>query len=189
MDQSNITQASIIAIVGMSGSGKSEVATFFKTKGYTVLRFGSVIDDGIKEEGLPWTPENNVYFRKKIRQELGMAALAIKMLPKIQEAINAQKKIVLDGLYSWEEYLYLREKIENLILLCVYARPSIRYARLEKRKERPFSNADARRRDLTEIVDTNKGGPIALADYLIKNETTLDSLHEQLNTFLSEVKT
>lgn len=174
----------VIAIVGMPGSGKTETGIFFKKKGFEVLRFGSVIDEGLKEEGLQWSAENNTYYRKKIRDELGMAAVVIKMAPKIKKALEEKKEIILDGLYSWEEYVYLKKMLPDLVLLCVYARPSIRHERLANRKERIFSKEEARKRDIDEIIDTNKGGPIAIADYLVKNETTLEDLYKQLEVFL-----
>lgn len=176
----------VIAIVGMTGSGKSMAAEFFKEKGLTLLRFGSVIDDRIKADGLPWTAENNVLYRKKIREEGGMAAVAINMLPKIQDALSRKENIVLDGLYSWEEYVYLEEKLPQLFLLCIYAKPEIRYSRLEIRKDRPFSKVEAIRRDITEIEDTHKAGPIAIADYLIKNETTREDFRHEIEFFWRE---
>lgn len=178
----------VIAIVGMPGSGKSEAGVFFKEKGWEVLRFGSVIDEGLQSEGLPWNAENNIYYREKIRKELGMAAVAIKMLPKIDAAIQSNKEIVLDGLYSWEEYTMLKEKFPNLFLLCIYASPAIRYERLSTRKERPFTYEDARVRDLTELQNLNKGAPIAMADYLIKNEGTKEELDRELQVFLEFVQ-
>ncbi len=177
----------IIAIVGMAGAGKTEAANFFKEKGMGVLRFGLVIDEGLKSEGLPWTPENNTYYREEIRKDLGMAAVAIKMLPKIERALKNNKKIVLDGLYSWEEYLYLLDRMPSLFLLCIYARPPIRYERLANRKERQFTKEEARKRDIHELVALNKGGPIALANYLIKNETTIEDFYKELERFLKIV--
>src|SRR5258708_32023335 len=120
----------VIAIVGMAGAGKTRAATFFSEKGYEVFRFCSVIYDGLKEEELPWTAEKNKYYREKIRKEMGMAAVAIKMLAKIKEALLQNKKIVLDGLYSWEEYVFLKKEVPELFLLCIYASPKIRYERL-----------------------------------------------------------
>lgn len=182
----------IIAIVGMAGAGKTEAASFFKERGATVLRFGSVIDEGLKTEGLPWTPENNTIYREKIRKNLGMAAVAIKMMPRINEALSIgvgsgsaqkkRKKIVLDGLYSWEEYLYLLDHMP-IFLLCIYATSSIRYERLANRKERTWTKDEARKRDIDELEALNKGGPIALADYLIKNETTKEDFYKELENF------
>lgn len=172
-----------IAIVGMSGSGKSIAADYLKEKGFTSIRFGSVVDDAILQAGLPWTPENNVIFRKKVREE-GMNAVAVRLYPKIVEAQEGNSKVLLDGLYSWEEYTYLSEKIPDLVLLCIYARPEIRYERLSTRKERPFTKEEARRRDITEIEDINKGGPIAIADYLIENEGSLEDYQKKIDNFL-----
>lgn len=178
----------ILAIVGMPGAGKTEASNFFKAKNFETLRFGSVIDERIKEEGLPWSPENNNYYRQKIRKELGMAGVAVKMMPKIEEALLEKTDIVLDGLYSWEEYNYLKKKIPNLILLCIYARPAIRYKRLFERKERIFTLEEARKRDVDELETTNKGGPIAISDYLIKNETTKEDLCKELENYLDKLR-
>lgn len=175
--------SNVIAIVGMTGSGKSEAAQFFKTKGYQVLRFGSVVDDAVTEAGLSWTVENTALYRKKLREEFGMAAMAIKMLPKIKEKLKADDKLVLDGLYSWEEYEYLEKNIPGFKILCIFTRPGIRYERLNNRNERPFSNEEARARDIHEVIFTNKGGPIAIADYMVINESTKENFNKQLQNF------
>lgn len=178
----------IIAIVGMPGAGKSEAASFFHEKGMPVLRFGSVIEDGIKEEGLERTAETERYIREKIRKELGLAAVAIKILPKIQEALKGEvDTVILDGLYGWEEYVFLQEKVKELTLLCVYASPRVRYQRLHARAVRSFTSEEARARDINELEKTNKGGPIALADYLIVNEDSKEDFSEKLEAFLASL--
>src|SRR5260221_12815164 len=98
----------VIAIVGMPGAGKSAAGDFFKQKGMYVLRFGSVIDDGLKEEELPWSAENNQYYREKIRRELGMAGVVIGKLLKIDEILFKENGIFLDGLNWWEEKSFLK---------------------------------------------------------------------------------
>lgn len=174
----------IVAIVGMPGSGKSEATDFFVQKGFERVYFGSAIIDGLEEEGLPRNAENETYYRKKIRDEFGMAAVAVKLLPKIKKAILENKNIILDGLYSWEEYVYLQKELPSLVLLCVYARPAVRYERLSIRKDRSFTKDESRKRDIDELITTNKGGPIAIADYLIKNEITREEFVTKLETFL-----
>lgn len=174
----------IIAIVGMPGSGKSEAGVFFKQKGIPVLRFGDVTDEGLKSQGLSLTQENEKPFRENLRKELGMAAFAIKMEPKITAASETSEIVVLDGLYSWEEYLFLIEKFPKLSVLCLYAKPEIRHNRLKNRSERPLSAEEARKRDIAEIGGLNKGGPIAIADYLIKNEGTQEALQKELEAYL-----
>lgn len=112
-----------------------------------------------------------------------MAAYAIKIEPRIRQLLSTSKveSIILDGLYSWEEYLYLMPKFPQLKLLAIYARPEARYQRLAVRSVRQLTPEQARQRDIAEIEAVHKAGPIALADYLVDNNGSLDSLHRQLD--------
>ena len=173
----------LLAIVGMAGSGKSVASDFFRSQGIPVLRFGDQTDIGLKEQGLPVTESNERRYREQIRKELGMEAMAIKIEPRILESSKTHSRIVLDGLYSWEEYVYLIKQFPRLRLLCIWAPPVERYRRLANRKIRPLSEAEAMSRDTAEIENLHKGGPIALADYLIVNDADEKSLLDKLEDF------
>lgn len=175
----------LIAIVGMPGAGKSVAADFFRSKDLPVLRFGDQTEMGLREVGKDITEENERWYREKLRKDLGMAAMAIKIEPRIVETAKTHSLIVLDGLYSWEEYIYLKEKFPELLLLCIFATPAIRYQRLEYRKVRPLTRIEATSRDISEIEHLNKGGPIAAADYCIKNESTRQAFIAELEKFYS----
>ncbi len=176
-------QLKILAIVGMTGSGKSVAANFFRNKGLPILRFGDQTDLGLKELGIEINVKNERWYREKLRHDLGMAAYAIKIEPRIRKTAETYTKIVLDGLYSWEEYLYLSKRFPQLKILCIYAPPVIRHKRLVQRIIRPLNEKEAHGRDVAEIEKLNKGGPIAIADYLIRNDTTLDHFYQQLEKF------
>lgn len=178
----------IIALVGLPGTGKSEAADFFKQKNIPVIRFGAITDEALKLKGVSLTEENEKAFRENLRRELGMAAFAVKNEAKIREVLKTSDIVVIDGLRSWEEYVYLKEKFTNLHLLAIYASPHIRHKRLEERKVRGFSKEEASKRDISEVENLHIAPTIALADYLIKNETTLEDLNQQLETFLKEIK-
>ena len=171
----------LLAIVGMPGSGKSVASDFFRSNGIPVLRFGDQTDIGVKEAGLPLTEENERNYREGIRLELGMAAMAIKIEPRIRQSAKTNNFIVLDGLYSWEEYVYLKKKFPQIKLLCIYAPSKVRYERLAERKVRPLSESEARDRDVAEIEHLNKGGPISIADYLIVNDSDEASFINKLS--------
>ncbi len=173
----------VVAIVGMPGAGKSMAADFFRQKGLMVLRFGDAVERALKESGKEVNEANERWYREKLRHDLGMAAMAIKIEPRIVEASQKNMIIILDGLYSWEEYLYLKQKFPGLLLLCIFAPPNVRYERLNARPVRRLSPEEAEGRDFAEIEHLNKGGPIARADYLIKNESTLQALQENLEKF------
>ena len=145
-------------------------------------------DLGLKELGLPLTEKNERKYREDLRKKLGMAAYAIKIKPRIQATLKRNNRIVLDGLYSWAEYIYLSRQFPNLILLAVYAQPKIRYQRLSSRKTRTLTDQEARERDLAEIVNSDKGGPIAIADYLVQNNSSFKLLYQRLDRFLENLK-
>ena len=67
----------LVAIVGMCGSGKSIATLFFESKGYSKIYFGGITYEKMKEENIPYTPENDNKMRVKIRNEYGMGAYAI----------------------------------------------------------------------------------------------------------------
>jgi len=54
--------------------------------------------------------------------------------------------------------------------------------------ERPLTHAEAASRDRTEIENTNKGGPIAMADYTISNESSISDLKKQTDEVLAKLK-
>lgn len=174
----------IIAIVGMPGAGKTISCQHFAKQDYPVLRFGDQTDIGLKELGLPLTEANERRYREKIRKQLGMVAYAIKIEPRIRQALKDSHIVFLDGLYSWEEYIHLKKKFPQLYLLCIYARPSVRYQRLSQRKVRSLTKTQARARDIAELKNLNKGSPIAIADFLLKNNKQTTKLFKKLDDTL-----
>lgn len=173
----------LVAIVGMPGAGKSVAAEFFRSQGLPVLRFGDQVDLGLSQYKKPRNEKNERWYREKLRQDLGMAAMAIKIEPRIRLEAKRSSKIILDGLYSWEEYLYLKGKFPQIFVLCIYAPPQIRFARLAVRPIRPLTEFEAISRDISEIENLHKGGPIAIADYLIKNDGSEENFHKELSKF------
>jgi dephospho-CoA kinase len=177
----------VVAIVGMAGSGKSEVARVFEFKGYTRVRFGDVTDIELKKHNLEINEANERQFRELIRQKLGMAAYAVLNRPRIDEALKTTD-VVADGLYSWEEYLDFKSYYSNsFFVIAVVSSPKTRYARLGGRSVRPLTVEEAASRDKAEIENLNKGGPISMADYTILNEANLEYLKLQTEMVLTRL--
>ena len=176
----------LIAIVGMSGSGKSVATTYLADQGYKKIYFGGVIYDKMKEAGIPITPDSQKEFRENLRKEHGMSVVAKILLPKIDDAYSKGNN-VLDGLYSWDEYLILKDKFKDLKLICICTDKKIRYNRVESRPDRPFDHEDIIKRDIAEIENSAKGGPIAFADYYILNNGDLNSFYKRLEEILESI--
>ena len=178
----------VIALVGMAGSGKSEVSAVFESNGYAKVRFGDITDAAVKALGLQLTEENERPARESLRREYGMDAYAKLSLGRINEALE-KSSVVVDGLYSWEEYTFLKKYFGELFnVVAVYASPATRYGRLAGRKVRPLTAAEATGRDCAEIENMNKGGPIAMADYTVTNEGTVAELKQQVERIIKKIK-
>ena len=170
----------IVAIVGMCGSGKSVATEILENKlGYKKVYFGGVTMEKLNESHLKITPENEKMMREKLRREYGNGAFAKILLPRIKE-LSASNNVVLDGLYSWEEYTLLKEKLDNIILVAIVVDKDIRYDRLSKRKIRPLTKEEAIKRDISEIENIAKAGPIAYADYYVINNDDIEKYEERL---------
>lgn len=174
----------IIAIVGMCGAGKSVVCEHLENLGYKKVYFGGVTMDKLKEEGLEVNPENEKMMRERLRKEYGMAAYAILLLPKIKE-LAKNNNVVLDGLYSWDELKVLKEEFKDMVSFAVITDKKIRYERLSKREFRPLTNEEAKNRDIAEIENLAKGGPISYADYFIFNNGTKEETIEIIDKILN----
>ena len=163
----------------MAGSGKSEVARVFESRGFIKVRFGDITDIEVERRGLELNETNERLVREQLRLEHGMSAYAKLSLPRIDSGLKSGN-VVVDGLYSWEEYLLLRDYYrESLAVVAVWASPGTRHLRLTQRPVRPLTLQEARSRDTDEIEKANKGGPIALADFTILNESSLEALEEE----------
>ncbi len=182
----------LVCLVGMCGAGKSEVADYLMLKGnFQYVRFGQITMDKIKEMGKAPSEKLEREVREKIRAEHGMAGYAILNVPKI-DAMLKTSDVIGDGLYSWEEYLELKKKYSGgLVVVAIYASPKVRYHRLKDRarrhiddkavKYRNFTKDEAASRDVAEIENLHKAGPIAMADYTVINNSSLADTYTQLD--------
>lgn len=177
----------LIAVVGMCGSGKSIATEELEKNNWKKIYFGGVTYKKMNEQGIEITPDSERVFRENLRKKYGPECYAKLLLPEIEEALK-DYDVVLDGLYSWYEFKFLENVFgERLKLICIVTDKEIRYDRISKRPDRPFNRKQAIERDLSEIENLYKGGPIAYADYYIFNNGTIDEYKERLNEIINKL--
>lgn len=175
--------AKIIALVGLAGSGKSSAVEYLTEKGFPKIYFGGVIYKAMDEAGIEKTWDNQQQFREEIRRREGKDFVIKRVIKNIHDLINAgQNKIVLDGLYTWSEYKFLKHEFPGQVVVIAIVTPKyLRYQRMAKRIERPMQPHEVDQRDWSEIDNLEKGGPIAIADYFIINDGSLEQLHQKID--------
>jgi dephospho-CoA kinase len=174
----------LVIVVGMAGAGKSVISGYLRELGWNLVYFGGVTLAELDARGLAHTPDNEKAMREELRQKHGKDAYAKCCLPKIQECLG-QGPTVIDGLYSWAEYLYLKKNISGpMYVWAAFTTRSVRYARLAARPVRPLTPEQALARDVAEIENLDKGGPIAMADFTLVNEGSEEDLRKSIDLTL-----
>jgi dephospho-CoA kinase len=172
----------------MPGAGKSLCANHLAACGFFQYRFGSIVVNEVLRRGLPLTPENERIVREELRINEDMDAVARRALPQLKDGLAQHASIVIDGLYSWSEYKLLRRELGvPMIVVAVASARMLRYARLTSRDERPLTTEEAERRDWQEIETLEKGGPIAIADYTLVNDSEPEALLAQLDALIERL--
>ena len=91
--------------------------------------------------------------------------------------------------HSWEEYALLKGRYPDAFtVIAVWASPETRYHRLATRAVRPLTREEAISRDIAEIENTNKGGPIAMADFIIVNESSVEDMRREVERIITRLK-
>lgn len=182
----------ILATVGMSGSGKSVVVDHLTEKGYPKVYFGGMIYKEMEKRGIERTEDGEAekQFREMIRETEGKDWVVRQVIAETKDLISAgQKRIILDGVYSWTEYKTLKHEFPGcLTFLAVVVDKKLRYDRVAKRPGRAFDAAAIRERDRSEIENLEKGGPIVAADYYVLNNSTIDEMTNRVDEILKEIE-
>ena len=188
----SMDKTKILAVVGMSGSGKSVIVDHLTEKGYPKIYFGGMIYKEMEKRGIERTEdgESEKEFREMIRETEGKDWVVRQVIEETKDLINAgQKRIILDGVYSWTEYKTLKHEFPRMItFLAVVVDKKLRYERVAKRPGRSFDATAIRERDRSEIENLEKGGPIVAADYYVLNNGSIEELCEDVDKVLKEIE-
>ncbi len=166
----------------MPGSGKTLFANILKEKGFYVISMGDVLRKRYEKEAK--IGERMMDFAKRIREIYGDGVVARL---SIEEITPNMTRIAFEGVRSLAEVDEFK-RLGNVIIVAIHSPPSIRYQRMMARMRSDDSKnvEDLRRRDLDEIK-LGIGGVIALADYVIINDSTIDEFKRKAEEVISRI--
>jgi len=176
----------VIGIVGLPGSGKSEAADVAVEMGVPVVTMGDVIRAECRERGLdPATDHGTV--AKALREENGPGAIAQRSLPIIEDERDGNDTVLVDGIRSDVEVEAFRGAFGDAFLLVeIHAPFDLRAERLDLRgrdasaEEGGESLEDRDARELGFGMDE----AIAMADVTIENTDSLDAFQERIRSLI-----
>lgn len=170
----------ILALVGLPGSGKTEAANYFKSKGLPVISFGQMINEYISKNNLPHTIATHKKITTEIRKKYGKEALAVLNEKKISQSLKKKNIVIIEGMRSFEEYFYLKKKFSTakIVILALYADKELRWHRIGRRRGR--NELRGEKRDFHELINLNMAPTIAFCDFLIKNNFSKEEFYDKL---------
>lgn len=174
-----------ILLTGMPGSGKSifveVVREEFRIPVYTM---GDIIrEEAIKKYG-EVSPRNMLNTAIELRKQHGSDYIARKTLERVDRRSRA---VIIDGIRSLDEVEFFR-KNGKTIIIAVHASPRTRFYRLihRSRPGDPRNWEEFLNRDSVEL-SLGIGSVIALADYILVNESSIDEFKEIIRRTLSRI--
>ncbi len=177
-----------MGISGLPGSGKDTISTTARKKGAIVVNMG----DRVREEATKRNEDSRIT-AVKLREEQGKYVVAKLTIKKIKEIIESTedlsaKLIVVEGIRSPYEVNMFKENFDDFKILSVFTSTNVRFERLKLRKRKDDSDKFEifQKRDQNEL-NFGIGTVIATSDYLIVNESTLESYEQEVDKFFDKI--
>jgi dephospho-CoA kinase len=176
----------VIGVVGLPGSGKSEAANVASEIGVPVVTMGDVIREECRARGLDPATEHGTV-AKALRDENGPGAIAERSLPLIRKQDG--DTVLVDGIRSDVEVERFREAFgESFVLVEIDAPFETRAKRLDLRGR--DADAEDGGESLADRDERERGfgmdEAIAVADVTIENTDSLSAFQSRIRTLLED---
>jgi dephospho-CoA kinase len=167
---------SMLCVVGMPGCGKSIFLTIASENGYHVVSMGDAVREETLRRGLP--PEKHGEMAQILREEQGLDAVAHLVVEKITP------DCIVDGVRGLSEIEVFTRKYP-VDIVAIHASPRTRFCRVKKRQRPgdPLSWEEFTERDTREL-GFGIGNVLALADYMLVNESLMEHFEKECRAFL-----
>ncbi|MGD2250840.1 MAG: AAA family ATPase [Candidatus Methanofastidiosia archaeon] len=167
----------MLCVVGMPGCGKDVFLSIAAKYQYPVVSMGDAVRKETQKRGLPL--EHHGEIAKKLREEQGLAAVAQLVLDTLTP------DSVVDGVRGAAE-LDLFSQYYLVETLAIHASPQTRFERVKARQREgdPKTWNQFIERDIREL-QFGLGDVIALADYMLINESHKEQFESACHAFLT----
>lgn len=178
----------VIGIVGLPGSGKSEAANVAREMDIPVVTMGDVVRQEAADRGLdPATDHGAV--AKALREEEGRDAIAKRSLPILEEHLTEASAVLVDGIRAGDEVARFEEAFgEDFLLVEITAPFEQRKARLAERGRDTSADEGGEGLKEREERELEFGMAEAMdrADITIENTDSLAAYRERIRDLIEE---
>jgi dCMP deaminase len=176
----------IIGLTGKNGSGKTAVSEYLQNRGFEYYSLSDEIRNEIRRRGEAITREVLINVGNELRETLGPAILADRIMQKLGDDRN----YVIDSIRNPHEVDALRRR-PDFTLLALEADEAIRFERSRKRGRENAAQTPAQfiEEETRELHSANPASQQLhatreKADLVVVNNGTLEQLHRRLDEVL-----
>jgi len=181
----------IIGITGTIGAGKGTLVEYLVSKkGFVHYSVRGFLIEEISKRNLPVNRDSMVSVANELRAKNSPSYITDCLF---EQAKQEGKDAVIESIRSVGEVDSLRKK-GNFCLLAVDADPTIRYERIVERNSETdhisfeeFLSNEQREMTSSDPNKQNLSKCIAMADYLLTNNTSIDELCKQLEEKINNI--
>ena len=174
----------IVGITGTLGAGKGTIVSYLtKEKGFSHYSVRDFLLQEVKRRGMPENRDSLTSVANDLRKNNSPSYIVDQLY---ERAKRSGKDTIIESIRTPGEVLSLREK-GDFILLAVDAAPHLRYERIKMRnsitdhidydtflanEKREMTSDDPNKQNLKKCIE--------MADFVIRNDGSLNELYEQL---------
>lgn len=174
----------VLILTGLPGVGKTTAAQFFISQNIPVVSLGNVTIDILRQQKKKINEANEGAIRGKLRHLYGQDYYARQVLAQVKNKFEKYPLVVIEGLRSEEERIYLKDNLPHIRLIYLVAKKKYRIDRLLKRPQRPMTATEITERDRYEIniLRINKLKKHAVS--VITNNDSIDNFYKKLKKLI-----
>lgn len=177
----------VIGIVGLPGSGKSEAANVARKMNIPVVATGDIVYEECRRRGLD--PEvHHGEVAKSLLEEGGPTAIAERALPAVRNKLEDNEKVLIEGIRSDTVTEFFREEFrDEFTLISIEAPFEVRIDRIKDRDDSQFENRETLRERDERERSFGIGEAMQDAEIRIENTGTIDEFRDRMEQTFNSI--
>jgi len=182
----------LIGVTGRIGAGKETLTQFLRDRGFIYFQTSDLLKEELRKREVEITRKNMQDLGDELRERDGPGVLMKMLLEKIDVSGN----YIIDSLRNTGEVEFLKNNVENFILIGIDASQKIRFERQVQRGKPsdPKTWEDFLEVDNRDNFDENNpmgqqvGKCIEISDFVVVNDGSLEEAMKKVEEIWEEIR-